>query len=123
MKKTLGIIVLILLLVGRALWIEENHPDQWATVWQNYKDTESVGTLFSEGFNVFRGETIKRVPMSVREANTIVYQWVDDRGEYHTSYQKPTGVSNVKEIRLGDLDYQIEPSILDPQSKSDKDNP
>ncbi len=111
MKKLLIILAIIMAVVIRAAMIEHKHPEQWSIVWQNFKDTESVVTLLKETVDVFRGERVKRVAMSIREMNTIVYRWKDDRGEIHISYQKPTGVDNVEEIRLGDLNYQIETSL------------
>lgn len=111
MKKLLIFLAIIIAIVIRAAMIEHNYPEQWPTVWKNFKDTESVTNLLTETVAVFRGERVKRVAMSIREMNTIVYRWKDERGEVHLSYQKPTGVDNVEEIRLGDLNYQIESSL------------
>lgn len=117
MKKSLAILVILILLIGRAVWIEKNSPDQWSIAWKNYQDTESELQFVKEVVAVFRGEKLKRVPMSVREMNRIVYKWVDDRGESHMSYQKPVGVKNVQEIRLGDLNYQVEESLTDEEKR------
>ncbi len=117
MKKVFILLIILAFIVGRAMWIEENSPDAWSTVWKNYKDTESIGTLLSDGFDVLRGEPVKRVAMSVREMNRVIYKWVDDYGVTQMSYQKPVGVQNVQEVRLGDLDYQVEKSLTEEQKK------
>ncbi|MEE4244975.1 MAG: hypothetical protein V2I33_06175 [Kangiellaceae bacterium] len=108
MIKFIAVIGVIALLVGRAMWIDEHLPGQWRTLLKNYEDTESIGTLVHETYLTIIGEHVGRVPLSLKEMNTIVYQWTDEYGQLNTSYQKPVGVDNVKEIRLGDLNYQID---------------
>jgi hypothetical protein len=113
MKKMGVVLILLIALVIRGVMIERQNSHVWPTVWQNFKDTESVLTLIKETFQALGGQQVKRVPMSVREMDTIVYRWRDERGKIHMSYQKPVGVDNVEEIRLGDLNYQIEPSLTE----------
>ncbi len=113
MRKLFILVIIILLIVGRAVWIEKNQPNQWRYLWQNYQDTQSIAQLAKQTFDVMRGVQLKKAMMSEKEKNTIVYKWTDERGEIHMSYQKPIGVPNVQEIRLGDLNYQVTDGLTD----------
>jgi hypothetical protein len=113
MKKIGVVLIILIALVVRGVLIERQNAQVWPTVWQNFRDTESVVGLIKETFLALGGQQIKRVPMSIREMNTIVYRWRDKSGKIHLSYQKPVDVENVEEVRLGDLNYKIEPSLTE----------
>ena len=113
MKKILFFLLAVVIAVtARAYWVHSNKPAQWDTLWRNYRDSESFSRFVREFALVIQGTQIKPVPISVQEAQRYVYKWVDAEGNTQLSQQEPIGVDNFEKIKLGDLDYQIEESIL-----------
>ncbi|MCO7225317.1 DUF4124 domain-containing protein [Pleionea sp. CnH1-48] len=117
MKQVLLILLILALIIGRVLWVKEAHPGQWSIVFDNYQDTESVGELVAETISVFRGIRVSRAPMSVREANKVIYKWTDKYGQVHMNYQLPPDVKDYETVRLGDLKFDIDKSL----SKEEKE--
>lgn len=123
MKKLIPLLVIIGLIAWRSIYINMDDPEAWPLVWDNYQASESVGSLMKDVFAVFSGKKIKPAILPAKEMDRIVFQWKNDRGEVQTSFQRPVGVKNVKEIRLGDLNYQTEKGLTAEEIQRLKNQP
>lgn len=104
-----------MILVGAFLWravvVEKASPDQWSAVWANFRDSKSPIVLVKDTYSAMVGEKVVKVALTAEQSEKVVYKWVDSWGRTQMSYQKPNNVDKVEEIRLGELDYDIEASL------------
>lgn len=113
MKVFATILIVLIALILLGVVVGKDNPGQWSKTWDNFKDSYSVTGLVSDSVAVFQGNKVKRIPLSHQEQQRVVYRWTDAKGVKHLSYERPRGVDNVEEVRLGDLDYKVEESLSD----------
>ncbi len=110
MKGVVFLLVVMILMVGRGIWVEGKYPGQWKRVIKNYHDSESVGKLFTDIGHSLTGRKIRPVAMSAQDENSYVYRWVDANGEVHITETEPD-VEHFEKIRLGDMEFDIRESL------------
>ncbi|WP_144395496.1 hypothetical protein [Pleionea sediminis] len=113
MKKLTPLFVILGLIIVRAIYVQVDQPGTWARTWDNFKTSQSILHFGKDIFYVLSGKQIRVTTLPADEMERVIYQWKNDVGEIQTSFQRPVGVKNVKEIRLGDLDIQTEESMSD----------
>lgn len=117
MKVFSIILVAIIGMVLYGAYLERQNPGQWEIVGKNFVKTESLAVLAKDSFKVFSQEPVKLMALSAAESERIVYRWVDEYGTPHVSYQRPENVPNVKEIRLGDMDFKVQKSLTEQEKQ------
>ncbi|NVJ59324.1 MAG: hypothetical protein HWE27_02985 [Gammaproteobacteria bacterium] len=118
MKVLATILIILIALVLVGIVVGKDNPGQWTNTWNNFKDSYSVSGLVTDSMTVFNGNKVKRIPLSNQEQQRVVYRWTDSKGVKHLSYERPRGVDNVEEVRLGDLEYKVEQSLTEEEKEA-----
>ena len=107
-RKLLIIIVVFLLVVAGLQIFGGRDFGQMSLAWDKYRSQGEIGEFMSDIGIMFRGGKVKEsVFPNSRYAKMIMYRWKDELGEVHVSERKPE-VEVYEEIRLGDMQFQIE---------------
>lgn len=126
-KKLLLIIIVFAIIIGGLQLFGGRDFGQITLAWDKYQSKGELSGFLSDVGTIFAGGKVKEGALpSSHYANQVMYRWKDELGQVHVSERKPN-VANYEEIRLGDLDYQIEESMSQEEikrllKKDDKDN-
>ncbi len=117
LKKLILVLVIFIVVIAGLQLFGGRDFGQINLAWDKYQSHEELGKFLSDVGVIFSGGKVKEGALpSSRYANQIMYRWTDELGQVHVSERKPN-VANYEEIKLGDLDYQIEESMSNEQIK------
>jgi len=116
-KKFILIIIVFALVIAGLQLFGGRDFGQITLAWDKYRSGGELSSFLSDVGVIFSGDKVKEGALpSSRYANQIMYRWKDEFGVVHVSERRPS-VENFEEIRLGDLNYQIEESMTPEEIK------
>lgn len=110
-KKLLIILIIFVLIIGGLQVFGGRDFTQISLALDKYSQSESLGEFVTDIGRIFSGKTVNEsVFPSSRDAEKVLYRWVDELGVAHLSERRPES-GDYKEIKLGDLEIQVEPGM------------